>query len=583
MPHRQPIDELRAGLRQALSLRNSDTAQHWGNPKAMHEMLLSIQRDLGSQVDKRPPEDQVKASLLQFHKTRELPSFNNLKYVCYGITVPIGIRQWRVIDDQPLFDGLLSEVRKRQAQAKQFRRCYQGLLESYFNFNRHEQGSNLTQSNWNGLKGFLADNLSPVLSASSTRGQPPEWLTTLYAHRNLLGDDPCSRYAAGFMRDDTSEFRAMCSALGVPGSSWIWEDALMAYVRFVCSSQDKVFKQRMPNLLELANGKLDMKLPRLHATEAVAVVVSRYARCDVKPEHGTLLNTSLEWIGNPWVKRTAWDAVVKNEPARKMVESWLKRRLIKDFFELLAEDGAANLRRLQYWMKWEPQIDGMWFVLGVDALANSTPAFVYLRKEMGVMARMLGDSNPGNNAFIMKIGGLIVIEYGLHGNACYAFSASDFKVNLDKKYLEISELRQKYGATRLIHRDTKSYKWEVKFDYELRGLLRDFPVSKTTSFSSESAVGLFDGVLPSSDSGKREPSPSSSEIKSRSKISQRDFEIIQTLCNRLNLEWEDNRASGGAFWVLMPDRFRYPKGAEILDEIGFRYKEDRGFWLKESN
>lgn len=155
MSHRQPIDVLRAGLRQAMSLRSTDTAQHWGNTKAMHEMLLSIQRDLGGQADTRPAEDQVKASLLQFHKTRALPSFNNLKYVCYGITVPIGIKQWRVIDDQPLFDSLLSEVRKRQTQAKQFRRCYQGLLESYFSFNRHGQGSNFTQTNWTGLKSFL--------------------------------------------------------------------------------------------------------------------------------------------------------------------------------------------------------------------------------------------------------------------------------------------------------------------------------------------------------------------------------------------------------------------------------------------
>jgi hypothetical protein len=582
MPHRQPIDELRARLRQAMSLRSTDTAQHWGNSKAMHEMLLSIQRDLGGQADTKPPEDQVKASLLQFHKTRELPSFNNLKYVCYGITVPIGIKQWRVIDDEPLFDSLLSEVRKRQTQAKQFRRCYQGLLESYFSFNRQGQGSNYTQTNWTGLKSFLADNLSPVLSTSSSRGQPPEWLSTLAEHRNLLGDDPCSRYAAGFMRDDTSEFRAMCSALGIPGSSWVWEDALMAYVRSVCSSQDEVFKRRIPNLLELVNGKLDMKLPKIHATEAVAVVVSRYARCEDKPEHAGLLNASMEWIGNPWVKRTAWDAVVRNEPARKMVESWLKRRLIKDFFELLAEDGSANIRRLQYWLRWEPQISDMWFVLGVDALENSSPAFVDLRRQMGVRARMLGDNNPGNNAFIMRIGDLIVIEYGLHGNACYAFSASDFKVNLDKKYLEISELRQKTGATRLIHRDTKSYKWEVKFDYELRELLRDAPFSRTTTLTFDSEGSGYKEAPPTSVVVRRDPAPSS-EIKARNKLSQRDFELIQTLCNRLKLEWEDNRASGGALWVLMPDRFRHPKGAEILEKIGFRYREGRGFWFKDSN
>ena len=65
-----------------------------------------------------------------------------------------------------------------------------------------------------------------------------------------------------------------------------------------------------------------------------------------------------------------------------MVEGWLKRRLIKDFFELLARDGAADLRRLNYWLKWEPEISDMWFLLGEDARRNKTEAFLSVRKRM---------------------------------------------------------------------------------------------------------------------------------------------------------------------------------------------------------
>lgn len=182
----------------------------------------------------------------------------------------------------------------------------------------------------------------------------------------------------------------------------------------------------------------------------------------------------MEWIGNPWLKRTAWDAAVNHEPARLMVNSWLKQRLIKDFFGLLAADGAADLRRLEYWLKWEPQISDMWFVLGSDAQVNRTPEFLDLRKRMSGRDRKLVDTNHLNNAFVMRIGQLLVIEFGVTGNACYVFAASDFRTSLNKNDLLLYELKQKANAKRLSH----MAHWESKFDYELKKLLQSVPTSK---------------------------------------------------------------------------------------------------------
>jgi hypothetical protein len=390
--------------------------------------------------------------------------------------VPIGLSQLRVIDDQPLFDSLLIEVGKRKNQAKQFRRCYQGLLESYFSFDRNRQNSNFTQSNWNGLKSYLAKNLSPVLDVSKTWGEPPIWLTTLAEHQNLLGEDPCSRYAVEFMHDDTSQFRLVCAALGISRNSWVWEDALMAYVQSVCNSQEETFKLRLPNLLELVNGKLDMPLPKLLASQATGMVVSRYADCVIKPENADLRDTSLKYIGNPKLKRTAWDSVVKNEPARQMVVSWLQRRLIKDFFEVLAEDSAVDMRRLNYWLKWETHISDMWFILGHDTIENRSPEFIELRRRMEGYDRKLIDINLNNNAFVMRIGQLIVIEFGSRGNACFVFATSDFKADLNKKELTIQELKQHLNQKRL--KLSHQGRWESNFDRNLQHLLRTVPLER---------------------------------------------------------------------------------------------------------
>ncbi|MDD2729512.1 EH signature domain-containing protein [Malikia sp.] len=565
MPHRQPIDVLRAELRQALELRNNNTAQPWGNPMPMHEMLASIKRDLGGQADTRPPQDKVNESLLHYQKTKELPSFNSLKYVCYGVTVPVGINQWRVIDNQAVFDNLLMEVRRWESQAKQFRRCYQGLLEGYLSFDQQSQASTTTRTNWAGLKHFLSTNLDPVLQESSARGEPPPWLATLAMHRNLLGDDPCSRYAEGFMRDDINEFRGVCATLGIPSNSWVWEDALMAYVRTVCSSKDDAFKRRLPNLLDLVNGKLDIQFPRLYATETVGRVLYRYSDCQEKPEHITLRDASLNWIGNPWLKRTAWDAVVKKEAARQMVESWLKCRLIKDFFELLAEDGAADLRRLNYWLKWEPHISDMWFVLGNDAATNRSTAFTELRKLMLGRDRILRDNNPSNNAFIMRIGQLLIIEFGITGNACYVFATSDFITDLEKKSFSIYELKQRLGATRLSH----SGSWEFKFNQTLRSLMQTIPLDRgdLKSTSSPTINQIKDPIQTSSPTDVGAP---------------KKF-IIFSLCGKYGLEHEDNRSRGGEFWILtgsINPKVSYPILAKNLDKWGFSFVQGKGYWTK---
>lgn len=474
MPHSRPLDALRARLQTEMSPRHMSHALPWGNPRVMTEALHSLQSELGGDGGRPPTDDALKSSLQKFVKTQRVASFTELKYVCHGVTVPVGAELWRLVDKSVLFNELLTLVSACQTQPKQFRRCYQGLLTGYFGFDRYANSDNESVKNWLRLRGYLIDQLLPTRKAAKTRGVVPDWLQTLYEHKNLLTDDPCSRYAKGLQRSDPSELKAVCAALGIASSSWVWEEALMAYVRAVCADKEPDFKKRLPTLLKMVNGEFEIRLPSSLSTQAVALAVTRYSSCSDRTEHTILRDTCLHWIGNPWINRTAWDAHVNHEPAREMVNGWLKRRLIKDFFELLAQDGSADLRRLNYWLKWEPHITDMWFVLGANARDNHGSAFMELRKRMTGRDRVLTDNNQQNNAFVMRIGQLLVIEFGVTGNACYVFAAADFHTSLDRKYFTIPDLKQKISATKLTH---MSY-WEGKFDYELRRLLQSIPMSK---------------------------------------------------------------------------------------------------------
>lgn len=574
MPDPGPLDALRARLRADLDPRQIFHAPVWGNPRAMSEALRAVRRDLGESEDDAPAKDVLQLSLRSFVDTKNVTNFTELKYVCYGVTVPIGDAGPRVIDRTPLFKKLLDLVQARETQPKQFRRCYQGLLSSYFGFDRAD-GAETARRNWESLREFLDDRLRPIRSSSERRGVVPEWLGHLDYHKNLLSEDPCSRYALGFVRGKTDELNAACAGLGIPSTSWVWDEALRAYVDKVCSYVDATFMNALPNLLAVLDGSSELRASDSVLLRATATTVIRYSKCEDRAEHPALRDVSLQRIGNPWLKKTAWDAHVKNESARQMVEGWLKRRLIKDFFELLAQDGGADLRRLNYWLKWEPQITDMWFVLGGDALRNPSAPFVDLRKRMAGRDRVLSGTNTDlNNAFVMRIGPLIVIEFGLTGNACFVMPASDFRANLEKKSFTIFDLKQRAGARRLFHRST----WEWGFDQEMRDMLRTVPTSKGVLTATQAAVQPPNDVVslrPSATQPGQSPGPLGKSLSAK------DFDTLRALCVRHGVEWEDNRAKKGALWILIPDRNRRPGVSAILDRHGFQFAEGKGFWLKD--
>lgn len=628
MPDSRPLKALQTSLAGALSLRRAHHEPVWGEPKAMTAALKGVKQAFGGADDsERPARDDLVAAVRGFFRSRQISSFTELKYVCYGVTVPVDDDGQRVIDRRLLLDRLIELVQARRAQPKQFRRCYQGLLSGYFGF-EHEVGDSATAGqNWLTLRGFLGSQLKPVADAAHARGRRPDWLEVLAQHGNLLGDKPCARYADGLRRGDRSELAAVCAGLGIEPGSWVWHEAVMAYVTQVVGLGEPTFKLEIPQMLAVIDGQhSDLKLPAPVARDAAALVVVRYEQCKAKPEHGDLRDVSIRRIGNPWLERAAWDAAVKSEPARQMIESWLKRRLIKDFFELLARDGAAEERRLNYWLKWEPKIDDMWFVLGVEARQNRTSAFLAVLGRMEGRARhLIGSTSDANNAFIMRIGSRYVVEFGVTNNACYVFPVSSSQLELDAKRLDIYALKHQPGRKQLSH----AWQWEAKFDHELSVLLathRPGPQVDTVKSTptpqppraiqpaGRSASGallkaLMDDRPRTQSSGKGiwpeftrpkttsksvpvdvEPSTSRPPsnptwLSDRKVLDARGMDLLEVQCRNLGMTIEDNRKKGGALWLRLPESGIQPGfiTTKLIESYGFRFAKGKGYYLEEDN
>lgn len=583
MPNSGPLIELGRQLRLAMDPGTVFRAQVWGDPRRMSDELREVERSFNS-IGALPPTADTHRAVLAFAHQGGAKNFTELKHVCHGITMPLNDEGRCLIHSAKFFGLVIEAVEGEQPDARRYRRCYQALLQSYFAFADvvGVARSTVASGNFKTLRAYLSTNLSAV-SRPVGKLAAPAWVATLKEHANLLTDDPCSRYVAELVNGSADRLAAVCDALGISRESWVWHEVVLAYLRDVCEREDKAFANVLPRAMDLADGHMELKLDESTARKVIAALVKRYERSTPRPEHPRLRDLAVAFIGNPWLKKTSWDAWVKHEPARKMVDGWLKVRLIRDFFELLAQDGSAEKRRLDYWLRFESVIDDMWFVLGDDARANRTPEFKELRSRMTGRDRVLaGNTTSDNNAFVMRIGKLLLIEFGVTGNACFVFDADNFRTDLEQRQLSITELKQAARATKLTHQSA----WEFKFDNEICPRFGFWPSGKPTGRSSPGAAAEVTAAERSTHSvdwpfatktathGTKPVSNPSTGSKSRSG----DLADFLRFCTAQGIHVEDLRGKGGSLWVYADPKVN-PGTPLWLERLGFKLKPGRGYWL----
>jgi hypothetical protein len=541
------LSDLRHTLDRAFA--DSFSSPDWGAPAAMTKALVEVKKRFDP-THVSLNERSIARTLLSFRGTGRLPTFIDLKYASFGLAQQVGEDKWCLIEDSKLFRALLKQVGDQKDQPRRLRKCFQGLMHSYFDYPIFDQPSEAGLANWKLLRKFLAETLGEISSARNN----PQWLKTLSRHENLLTGKACERYAPALLKGNAKELVDASEGIGLSANSWVWQEATTAQTQALIQLEDSPFKVHLSNLLNLLDGKGDVQLSDSVVIRCLAQVLIRYAKCNERPENPVLRDMAITFIGNPWLKRPAWDAFVKNDNARKMVDSWLKRRLITDFFALLSEDGSADQRRLNYWLRFEPVIEDMWFVLGSHARYASSSEFREMRKRMEGRLHYLDEQGtPNNNAFMMRIGPFMVVEFGVTGNACYIFNAGDLAVDPDLRSIRLSRLKGKQHVGRLIHRGN----WEYDCDAWLCPRLGWKPGQSAKSTIS----------APRQASAPQADSASFTMAK------------FSAFISRHGLSQIDSRDKGGALWVNAPrsDDVVSPQ----LKKWGFKYNTQKQWWWKE--
>ena len=547
-------------LKMKISAAFADNANHnsWGKPQLMSKALMDVQLAFDTPGDVLPSRS-VTLTLFSFRNSGKLITFLDVKYVCFGVGQHIGTDEWCLLNDPSLLKKLFNLVDTYQSEPRRFRKCYQGLLSGYFGYPCHSNKTSETgRVNWKSLRDFLYKRLPFALSASLDGS----WLGTLDAHVNLLRDKPCERYRDALLDDDYTELKAACNSLGVPSGSWVWEEAIVSRMEAACSLNDSIFSSHLKSLLKAIT---DNSLSHLLSIRCISMLLIRYVAILNKEVHPELRDSAVRIIGNPWLNRSAWDAQVKNDDARKMVDGWLKKKLIFDFFSLLSEDGSSDKRRLNYWLRYESVIDDMWFALGPHARNNTGADFKKFRER--AKGRLLDLENSGtaeNNAFILCLGEWVIVEFGSKGNACYIYRHNVLPFELgERSWVNCNtDLKSKIHGKQFIHRDG-DLSWEEKLDNMLSPHLAWRPSEISYSPVVKSACSQISNQV-------------ATHRKAMFQLPLFDESVFKSFVERNNFIVIDLRYKGGALWVRT--HMKDPGASKMLEDFGFSYKYGRGWW-----
>ncbi len=259
-----------------------------------------------------------------------------------------------------------------------------------------------------------------------------------------------------------------------------------------------------------------------------------------------------------------------------MVSGWLKQWLIKEFFTKLAEDGVGDRRRANFWLRYVNLIENsMQFALGAKALYSTDRDFEVLRKNMTGLYTELKGAGSSNNAFIMTLGDLVVVEFGDIG-ALYGYDKSkellfDTTFPVSSAVDAWNSLRHSSRMLWMKHQDgIKGWnKWEDMFEATLK---EHFDISPDAA--AKRVTSRFAGT-------ESNPAPalvSAPEQRSLLDGDKRDFSMVNLnfYAGIHGIEVDDRRKLNGNLWIRTDDRDLLVR--KTLLDWGFQYKPGKGCW-----
>jgi hypothetical protein len=546
-----PLDELASLLAPGTEQGAKPLAVDQSIDRVLAEMLVRAKSAGSGKV----PEDLQIAAVRRFWESQSVQSFRDAYQLSWALCVPHKLNGTCILEDRSRFQTVLKSVSSWETRPAAFRRCYQGLVKSYFTFDS-SNAALVGRQNWAQLRDFLHGHSKSIKDSSTN----PDWVTTAVGNRQLFAENPCEPYVAALLRGDNSAIEHLCNQLGIAHTSWFLRELILAQVHGATKLGNAQFVGLMQRLLDMLKGNEVLR------DRGMVMVLDRYAKVPGQHLNQGLRDSAVLWWGNPWLpsNETRWGGVT--EPARTMVADWLKLEFIETFFTKLAEDGMGDPRRMDFWKRYVKSIDNIQFALGSFARTSRERDFVLLRKKMtGLICEL--DASGANNAFVMTMGNLIVVEFSGMGNALYGYDAQrhipfDISKPLKLRVDAPNSLKHSQHIIKLSHQDGIHgwEAWEPMFQATLK---KEFGITPGTASAPT----------------KRVAAPPPEPIRQAEYSAQFSHASLNRLARENGLQVEDKTPQGGSLWVRT-------HGSDVTTSVvtqqltrwGFKLRPGKGWW-----
>lgn len=393
--------------------------------------------------------------------------------VAAAISIPIKEQRGQTVLESSYCDDLLRTYENDAYEGDLWRLTWYSLLNSYLTFDLARTSTEAGMAGFNKLRRLL-NRTWPSIDKQSGELAVPDWVRVLREESQLLSDNPVEKYARDYLAGNTDHIKALAENLGIPASSWFWQELVLGAVRHATLGDDDQFRSQLLMLIEL------IKSAPVYRDKAIAEILNRYYKCPSKTVHPELRDFVIHasvWK-NPKLKAagiaTAWNQVPV--AVWRMVMGWVNERNLRDFFDILASRRHADHGRLKFWSRYMNQITWTRLVFGSETIwqkNHNAGIKALLESEEGTYATLQGAQDKELDAFLMQIGEYIFVEFSKTGNGAYAYSASDLVFNLHANTYagSTSDLKCGYysngrGVAKIIHTPG----WEDRAAIELRRL-----------------------------------------------------------------------------------------------------------------
>jgi hypothetical protein len=597
------LDKLRHLLATTASQEPVDLQFYTGLPAVLED----LERRIRTAQRRVEPRDLQLEAVRRFFQSGQLPTLKDARLVAFGLALRPAPTQRCLMEDAVRFPVVLEQIGAYAAQPSQFRRCYQGLVRSYFDYDGGGRDvPAVGQHNWLQLRDFLGRHVGGLRTGPVN----PDWIACAERHRAVFSDQPCAAYGDELLRGRDETVREVRDQLGIGDASWFTRELVLSQIQRACALDHKAFQAYIDRLLALL---ADNEVLR---DRGLQLLLERCATVPQMPQHYALRQFSVEAWGNPWLPSNEhqWGGV--STAAREMVGDWLKHELIELFFSKLAKDGTADARRVRFWQRYVPSISRMTFALGRHAREDRSRDAVEVRKKISGLTVPLEDSDPFKNAFIMTMGGLVAVEFSAESNAFYGYVDGELPFDVRRPVRAAPKdsencLKNSRRTLWLSHQDlVLGYeRWEDRFAAELlhkfglkpgdTGVRRVPAVShRPAAAPSGASQVVMASPAPSPSVAKSAPAPAPRPVARpapatapapapTSRPASRPAAgavaaappyseaALRALAERLAAPVVDMRSKGGALWLYAGDTVELRR---LMPQWNFQFKAGRGWW-----